>query len=58
MHQHILQLIQQVIGVRIITKLWSPGPVEHQGEFYSFGRLRCEPLPVQRPPSADWGWAA
>jgi probable F420-dependent oxidoreductase len=40
--------------VAIFKKLWSPGPVEHQGEFYSFGPLRCEPLPVQRPHPPIW----
>ena len=38
----------------IYKKLWSPGPVEHHGEFYSFGPLRCEPLPVQRPHPPIW----
>ena len=38
----------------IFKKLWSPGPVEHQGEFYSFPPLRCEPLPVQKPHPPIW----
>jgi len=38
----------------IFKKLWSPGPVEHRGEFYSFAPLRCEPLPVQRPHPPIW----
>ena len=38
----------------IYKKLWSPGPVEHQGTYYSFGPLRCEPLPVQRPHPPIW----
>jgi probable F420-dependent oxidoreductase len=40
--------------VSIYKKLWNPGPVEHQGEFYSFAPLRCEPLPVQRPHPPIW----
>ena len=38
----------------IFKKLWSPGPVEHQGTFYSFPPLRCEPLPVQQPHPPIW----
>ena len=38
----------------IYKKLWSPGPVEHQGTYYSFAPLRCEPLPVQRPHPPIW----
>ncbi len=40
--------------VAIFKKLWSPGPVEHQGVHYSFGPVRCEPLPVQRPHPPIW----
>lgn len=40
--------------LEIYKKLWGPGPVEHRGEFYSFGPLRCEPLPVQRPHPPIW----
>ena len=38
----------------IFKKLWSPGPVEHTGTYYSFAPLRCEPLPVQRPHPPIW----
>jgi probable F420-dependent oxidoreductase len=38
----------------IFKKLWSPGPVEHQGTYYSFAALRCEPLPVQKPHPPIW----
>jgi probable F420-dependent oxidoreductase len=38
----------------IFRKLWQPGPVEHHGVYYSFGPLRCEPLPVQRPHPPIW----
>ena len=40
--------------VTIFKKLWSPGPVDHQGAFYSFGPVRCEPLPVQKPHPPIW----
>ena len=40
--------------VSIFKKLWSPGPVEHQGKHYSFGPVRCEPLPVQKPHPPIW----
>jgi probable F420-dependent oxidoreductase len=40
--------------VTIFKKLWSPGPVEHEGAFYSFGPVRCEPLPVQKPHPPIW----
>lgn len=40
--------------IAIFKKLWSPGPVEHQGRFYSFAPLRCEPLPVQKPHPPIW----
>ena len=40
--------------LQIFKKLWSPGPVEHRGVHYSFGPLRCEPLPVQRPHPPIW----
>lgn len=40
--------------VEIFKKLWSPGPVEHQGTWYSFAPLRCEPLPVQTPHPPIW----
>ena len=38
----------------IFKKLWQPVPVEHQGVHYSFGPLRCEPLPVQKPHPPIW----
>ena len=40
--------------LQIFKKLWSPGPVEHQGVHYSFAPLRCEPLPIQRPHPPIW----
>jgi probable F420-dependent oxidoreductase len=40
--------------IAIFKKLWSPGPVEHHGTHYSFGPLRAEPLPVQKPHPPIW----
>jgi probable F420-dependent oxidoreductase len=40
--------------VSIFKKLWSPGPVSHAGTHYSFGPVRCEPLPVQKPHPPIW----
>ncbi len=40
--------------LEIFAKLWAGGPVSHQGEFYRFDEVRCEPLPVQRPGPPIW----
>jgi len=40
--------------VAIFKKLWGPGPVSHDGTWYSFAPLRCEPLPVQKPHPPIW----
>lgn len=40
--------------LEIFAKLWSGGPVSHQGEFYRFDEVRCEPIPVQRPGPPIW----
>lgn len=40
--------------VAIFRKLWGPGPVEHKGQHYSFGPIRCEPAPVQKPHPPIW----
>src|SRR5690606_15818446 len=40
--------------LRIFKKLWTKDPVEHKGEFYSFGPLHCQPQPVQRPHPPIW----
>ncbi len=40
--------------LEIFAKLWAGGPVSHQGEFYQFDEVRCEPLPVQRPGPPIW----
>lgn len=40
--------------LRIFKKLWTEDPVEHAGEFYSFGPLHCQPQPVQRPHPPIW----
>jgi probable F420-dependent oxidoreductase len=38
----------------IMKKLWTTSPAEHAGTFYSFGPIRCEPRPVQRPHPPIW----
>jgi probable F420-dependent oxidoreductase len=38
----------------ILRKLWTQSPVSHEGEFYSFKVLRCEPQPVQKPYPPIW----
>jgi probable F420-dependent oxidoreductase len=40
--------------VAIFKRLWSPGPVSFQGQFYRFDSLRCEPLPIQTPHPPIW----
>ena len=40
--------------IEIFKKLWTASPTEHDGEFYSFKPIRCEPLPVQRPHPPIW----
>jgi probable F420-dependent oxidoreductase len=40
--------------IAIWKKLWAGGPVAHAGTFYSFGPVRCEPVPVQRPHPPIW----
>lgn len=40
--------------ITIFKKLWGPGPVEHHGRHYSFGPLRCEPSPIQKPHPPIW----
>jgi alkanesulfonate monooxygenase SsuD/methylene tetrahydromethanopterin reductase-like flavin-dependent oxidoreductase (luciferase family) len=37
-----------------MKKLWTTSPAEHQGVHYSFGPIRCEPRPVQRPHPPIW----
>jgi alkanesulfonate monooxygenase SsuD/methylene tetrahydromethanopterin reductase-like flavin-dependent oxidoreductase (luciferase family) len=34
--------------IAIFKKLWGPGPVEHHGEHYRFGPLRCAANPCRR----------
>jgi probable F420-dependent oxidoreductase len=40
--------------IEIMKKLWTTSPVEHRGAHYSFGPIRCEPFPVQRPHPPIW----
>jgi len=40
--------------IEIMKKLWTTSPAEHQGAHYSFGPIRCEPFPVQRPHPPIW----
>jgi probable F420-dependent oxidoreductase len=40
--------------VTIFKRLWSPGPVSFQGQFYQFDAVRCEPLPIQKPHPPIW----
>jgi probable F420-dependent oxidoreductase len=40
--------------LEIFKKLWTRSPVSHEGDFYRFGPLRCEPLPVQKPHPPIW----
>jgi probable F420-dependent oxidoreductase len=38
----------------IMLKLWTRSPVSHEGEFYSFDAIHCEPPPVQTPHPPIW----
>ena len=40
--------------LEIFKKLWTRSPVAHEGEFYRFEALRCEPLPIQKPHPPIW----
>ncbi len=40
--------------LQIFRKLWSESPASHEGEFYSFDQIRCEPFPIQRPGPPIW----
>lgn len=40
--------------LEIFKKLWTQSPVAHDGEFYQFKSLRCEPQPVQKPHIPIW----
>jgi probable F420-dependent oxidoreductase len=40
--------------IEIMKTLWTTSPAEHQGVHYSFGPIRCEPRPVQRPHPPIW----
>jgi probable F420-dependent oxidoreductase len=40
--------------LEIMLKLWRESPAEHEGRFYRFGPIRCEPAPLQRPHPPIW----
>jgi alkanesulfonate monooxygenase SsuD/methylene tetrahydromethanopterin reductase-like flavin-dependent oxidoreductase (luciferase family) len=40
--------------IEIFKKLWTQSPVSHEGAFYRFAPLRCEPLPIQKPHPPIW----
>lgn len=40
--------------IEIFKKVWTECPVAHEGEFYRFDALRCEPAPVQKPHPPIW----
>jgi len=40
--------------LEIFKKLWTQSPVSHEGEFYRFGPVHCEPLPIQKPHPPIW----
>ena len=40
--------------LEIFKALWTDSPATHKGEFYQFEKLRCEPLPLQKPHPPIW----
>jgi probable F420-dependent oxidoreductase len=40
--------------LEIFKKLWTQEVAEHDGEFYRFEALRCDPKPVQKPHPPIW----
>jgi probable F420-dependent oxidoreductase len=36
-------------SIEVLRKAWQKGPVEHQGEFFSFGPMLMEPVPPRIP---------
>ncbi|MEQ9641697.1 MAG: LLM class F420-dependent oxidoreductase [Alphaproteobacteria bacterium] len=40
--------------LEIFKKCWTQDPVSHDGEFYSFQALHCQPHPVQKPHPPIW----
>ena len=40
--------------IRIFKTLWTRSPVSFEGQFYRFGPLKCEPLPLQKPHPPIW----
>ena len=40
--------------VAIFKKLWTGEPVSHNGRFYSFGEVLCQPMPIQKSGPPIW----
>jgi alkanesulfonate monooxygenase SsuD/methylene tetrahydromethanopterin reductase-like flavin-dependent oxidoreductase (luciferase family) len=40
--------------VDIFRKLWTGRPVSHNGQFYSFDEVLCQPRPIQNPGPPIW----
>jgi probable F420-dependent oxidoreductase len=40
--------------LRIFKTLWTESPASHDGRFYRFAALRCQPQPVQKPHPPIW----
>ncbi|MCG8545908.1 MAG: LLM class flavin-dependent oxidoreductase, partial [Alphaproteobacteria bacterium] len=40
--------------LEIFTTVWAASPSSFEGHFYRFDKLRCEPLPVQKPHPPIW----
>ncbi|MDP6563404.1 MAG: TIGR03619 family F420-dependent LLM class oxidoreductase [Alphaproteobacteria bacterium] len=40
--------------LEIFKKCWTRDPVSHDGEFYAFKDLHCQPQPVQKPHPPIW----
>ncbi len=40
--------------IAIFKKLWTGEAVSHQGRFYSFDEVRCQPRPIQQPGPPIW----
>ncbi|MFV0295909.1 MAG: LLM class F420-dependent oxidoreductase [Hyphomicrobiaceae bacterium] len=40
--------------IAIFRKLWSGKPTRHEGQFYSFDEVVCQPAPIQKPGLPIW----
>jgi probable F420-dependent oxidoreductase len=43
----------EIIG--LLRTLWTEKVIDHHGEYYDLGPLRCEPKPIQSPPPIEIG---